>query len=184
MLLDQLRDVTSPKVSGSINLDKIFYCVDLEFFVLTSSVNSVIANRGQANYAAANSSMCSLATQRRKRGLRAAAVNGRAIIGAGYMERASRRTWDRVAQNNWMMRLSEDDFVQSVCEGIEASRLDGHGPDMSTGLIMSPKESIMHPSGLQTLSSLFSWSLASQFPSTKLMRRRLFMELRHIFKML
>ncbi|KAI1407896.1 putative polyketide synthase [Hypoxylon sp. FL1857] len=134
MSFNQLVDVISPKVNGSVYLDRIFRDVDLDFFVLTSSINTVIGNRGQANYAAANAFMCSLAAQRRKRGLRAAAVNGGAIIGAGYMERDSRRTWDRIAQNNGMMRLSEDDFVQSVCEGIEASRLDSHGPEISTGL--------------------------------------------------
>ncbi|KAI1735293.1 hypothetical protein F4680DRAFT_452988 [Xylaria scruposa] len=93
-----------------------------------------------ANYAAANSFMCSLAAKRRKRGLRAAAVNGGAIIGAGYMERETRKTWDRVAHNAWMMRLSEEDFVQSICEGIEASRLSlaSHGPEVSTGLHTVP----------------------------------------------
>lgn len=134
MSYDQLMDVVRPKVYGSIYLDRIFADVDLDFFVLTSSVNTVIGNPGQANYAAANSFMCSLAAQRRGRGLRAAAVNGGAIIGAGYMERDSRRTWDRIAHNNGMMRMSEEDFVQSVCEGIEASRLDGHGPEITTGL--------------------------------------------------
>lgn len=130
----QFMDVVRPKVYGSIYLDRIFADVALDFFVLTSSVNTVIGNPGQANYAAANSFMCSLAAQRRGRGLRAAAVNGGAIIGAGYMERDSRRTWDRIADNNGMMRMSEEDFVQSVCEGIEASRLDAHGPEITTGL--------------------------------------------------
>ncbi|KAI1176423.1 KR domain-containing protein [Nemania sp. FL0916] len=140
MSFDNLLDVVQPKVNGSLNLDNIFFNTDLDFFVVTSSITTVIANPGQANYAAANAFMCSLAARRRKRGLRAAAVNGGAIIGAGYMERETRGAWDRVAQNAWMMRLSEDDFVQSICEGIEASRLDStsHGPEISTGLQFVP----------------------------------------------
>ncbi|KAI0014683.1 putative polyketide synthase [Xylariomycetidae sp. FL0641] len=141
MSFEQLTDVVRPKVDGSIYLDRIFQDVDLDFFLLVSSVNTVIGNRGQANYAAANAFMCSLAAQRRQRGLRAAAVNGGAIIGAGYMERDARRTWDRIAQNNWMMRMSEDDFVQSVCEGIDACRLESpHGPEISTGLNFVPAD--------------------------------------------
>ena len=135
MTFNQLTDVIRPKVDGSIYLDRIFWDADLDFFVLTSSINTVIGNLGQANYAAANAFMCSLAAQRRKRGFRAAAVNGGAIIGAGYMEREARRAWDRIAQHNYMMRLSEEDFVQSICEAIDGSRLDSsQGPEISTGL--------------------------------------------------
>ncbi|KAK3689258.1 putative polyketide synthase [Podospora appendiculata] len=146
MSFDQLLDVTRPKVDGSIFLDRIFRDVDLDFFVLTSSINTVIGNRGQANYAAANAFMCSLAAQRRKRGLRAAAVNGGAIIGAGYMEREARRAWDKIAQNNYMMRLSEEDFVQSICECIDACRLDSpYGPEISTGLNDVPSDAPVPP---------------------------------------
>lgn len=146
MSFDQLTDVIRPKVDGSISLDRIFWDVDLDFFVLTSSINTVIGNLGQANYAAANAFMCSLASQRRKRGLRAAAVNGGAIIGAGYMERQARRAWDRIAQNNYMMRLSEEDFVQSICEAIDGSRLDStQGPEISTGLNNVPSDAPNQP---------------------------------------
>jgi NAD(P)-dependent dehydrogenase (short-subunit alcohol dehydrogenase family) len=146
MSFDQLTDVIRPKVDGSISLDRIFWDVDLDFFVLTSSINTVIGNLGQANYAAANAFMCSLASQRRKRGLRAAAVNGGAIIGAGYMEREARRAWDRIAQNNYMMRLSEEDFVQSICEAIDGSRLDSsQGPEISTGLNNVPSDAPSQP---------------------------------------
>lgn len=139
MSFEQLTEVIRPKVNGSIYLDQIFRDIDLDFFVLTSSINTVIGNLGQANYAAANAFMASIAAQRRKRGLRASAVNGGAIIGAGYMEREARRAWDRIAQNNFMMRLSEEDFVQSICEAIHQSRLDSpYGPEISTGLNLVP----------------------------------------------
>ncbi|KAH6652395.1 putative polyketide synthase [Truncatella angustata] len=145
MSYEQLMDVIRPKVNGSIYLDRIFAEKGLDFLVFTSSINTIIGNKGQANYGAANSFMCSLAAQRQKRGLQTAAVNGGAIIGAGYMERDSRRTWDRITQNNWMMRMSEDDFVQSVCEGIEASRLDSHGPEITTGLSLVPAHATNAP---------------------------------------
>jgi hypothetical protein len=146
MTFDQLAKVTGPKVDGCRYLDKIFWETDLDFFVVTSSINTVIGNLGQANYAAANAFMCSLVAQRRKRGYRAAAVNGGAIIGAGYMEREARRAWDKIATHNYMMRLSEQDFVQSICEAIEASRLDAtQGPEISTGLNNVPFEAKNQP---------------------------------------
>lgn len=135
MSMDQLTDVLGPKVNGSLYLDRIFAEVDLDFFVLVSSINCVIGNWGQANYAAANTFMCSLAANRRKRGLRAAAVNGGAIVGAGYMERESRRALDQIVERLHMMRLSEDDWCMSICEAIDACRLDSpNGPEISTGL--------------------------------------------------
>lgn len=135
MTFNQLTDVLGPKVQGSLYLDRIFHAVGLDFFVLVSSINCVIGNWGQANYAAANTFMCSLAANRRKRGLRASVVNGGAIVGAGYMERSSRRALDQIVQKLHMMPLSEDDWCASICEAVDASRLDSpHGPELSTGL--------------------------------------------------
>lgn len=135
MSIDQLTDVLGPKVNGSLYLDRIFAEVDLDFFVLISSINCVVGNWGQANYAAANTFMCSLAANRRKRGLRAAVVNGGAIVGAGYMERESRRALDQIVEKLHMMRLSEDDWCMSICEAIDACRLDSpNGPEISTGV--------------------------------------------------
>ncbi|KAK9418775.1 putative Polyketide synthase-nonribosomal peptide synthetase [Seiridium unicorne] len=93
-------DVMRPKVNGGINLDRLFYDTDLDFLVFVSSVNCVVGNVGQANYAAANTFLCGLAAQRRKRGLRTAAVNIGAIIGAGYLERESRKELDALVQRS------------------------------------------------------------------------------------
>ncbi|KAE8548385.1 hypothetical protein EYB25_008763 [Talaromyces marneffei] len=135
MSYQELTDVLNPKVIGSIILDKMFYTTDLDFFVFVSSINCVIGNLGQANYAAANTFMCALAAQRRKRGLRAATVNGGAIIGAGYMERESRKALDMIVQKLQMMRLSEEDWNQTICEAIDASRLESpYGPEITAGL--------------------------------------------------
>ncbi|KAL9087506.1 MAG: hypothetical protein Q9165_006617 [Trypethelium subeluteriae] len=135
MSFDQLTDVIRPKVDGSVYLDRIFWDIDLDFFVLVSSINCIIGNLGQANYAAANTFMCGLAAQRRKRGFRAATVNAGAIVGAGYMERESRRALDQIVERLHMMRLSEEDWCQAICEAIDASRLESpHGPELTTGL--------------------------------------------------
>ncbi|KAH7322416.1 putative polyketide synthase [Stachybotrys elegans] len=140
MSFEQFMAVTKPKVDGSIFLDRVFHDIDLDFFVMVASINCVVGSWGQANYAAANMFMCSLAAQRRKRGLRAAAVNAGAIIGAGYMERESRRTLEIVVEKLYLTRLSEEDWHQIICEAIDASRLDAtaHGPELTTGLSRVP----------------------------------------------
>ncbi|KAI8949604.1 putative polyketide synthase [Xylaria longipes] len=135
MAFEQFREVMGPKVDGSIYLDRIFYDTDLDFFLLISSINCVIGNVGQANYAAANTFMCGLAAHRRKRGLRSAAVNIGAIIGAGYVARQSRKEQDSIVERYLLQRLSEEDWCQAISEAIEACRRDSpHGPELTLGL--------------------------------------------------
>ncbi|OCL13419.1 putative polyketide synthase [Glonium stellatum] len=136
MSWDQLNNVIRPKVYGSINLDQIFRDQKLDFFILFSSINCMIGNLGQANYAAANTFMCALAGQRRKRGLAATTLNVGAIIGAGYMERESSKILDLTVQKMAMMHLSEEDLHQIFAEGIKAGHPDSpDGPEFSTGLL-------------------------------------------------
>ncbi|PHH61189.1 hypothetical protein CDD81_712 [Ophiocordyceps australis] len=118
---DQVMDVIRPKVIGSMHLDRMFHKVNLDFFLLISSINCVIGNVGQANYAAANSYMCSLAANRRKRGLNAVALSGGAIIGAGYITRETERALDVTVGRMALMHLSEEDFHQMIVEAIESS---------------------------------------------------------------
>ncbi|KAF9872525.1 hypothetical protein CkaCkLH20_10022 [Colletotrichum karsti] len=135
MQFDQVTDVTRPKVLGSIHLDRIFHDVDLDFFVLLSSINCVIGNVGQANYAAANMGMIGVAGNRRKRGLRSSVVNVGAIIGIGYITQSERQLDVTVAKTA-MMHLSEQDFHQIFAECMEAGHLDNpNGPEISTGLL-------------------------------------------------
>lgn len=82
---EQVQEVIKPKVDGTLNLDRIFHDVDLDFFVVLSSANAIIGNPGQANYAAANMGMSAVATARRRRGLRASTAHIGAIIGVGYV---------------------------------------------------------------------------------------------------
>ena len=139
MSFEQVSDVFRPKVYGSIHLDRIFKNENLDFFILFSSINCVIGNLGQANYSAANTFMCSLAAQRRKRGLAATALNVGAIIGAGYMERESSKALDLTVSKMALMHLSEQDYHQLFAEGIDAGRPDsGDEAELTTGLLDIP----------------------------------------------
>ncbi|WP_106396530.1 type I polyketide synthase [Actinocorallia populi] len=70
----QVRAVTRPKVAAAWNLHRLTLDLDLSAFVLFSSAISLVGGPGQANYAAANAFLNSLAQQRRAQGLEATAL--------------------------------------------------------------------------------------------------------------
>lgn len=69
MTASQMDAVLRPKIAGAWNLHRLTQDLALDFFVLYSSVSSMIGNIGQANYAAANSYLDALAEFRREAGL-------------------------------------------------------------------------------------------------------------------
>lgn len=99
MTHEQWQKAYDPKVSGTWYLHKALP-KDLDFFIMLSSVVSVIGNVAQANYAAGNSWMDALAHYRRTGlGLPAVSLNvgivmdsdhtidGAALADGGYLER-------------------------------------------------------------------------------------------------
>jgi acyl transferase domain-containing protein len=72
---ESFRSVLRPKVQGAALLHRLFANAPLDFFVLYSSTGSVVASAGQANYAAGNAFMDSLAQYRRARQLPALSIN-------------------------------------------------------------------------------------------------------------
>jgi len=89
--LDQERfnRVMAPKVMGAWNLHTRTLAAPLDFFVLFSSVTSLIGNPGQGNYVAANAFLDALAHYRRARNLPALSINWGAIGEVGYLARHS-----------------------------------------------------------------------------------------------
>lgn len=74
MTYDQWSTAFKPKLDGSWNLH-VSLPKDMDFFIMLSSVVSVIGNVSQANYAAGNSYMDALAHYRRSQGMAATAIN-------------------------------------------------------------------------------------------------------------
>lgn len=64
--LNKIEDVLAPKVKGTLFLDVLTQEEPLEFFVLFSSIASVLGNVGQCDYAYANGFMDSYAWNRQK----------------------------------------------------------------------------------------------------------------------
>ncbi len=77
--------VLAPKIAGAINLHQATQDIDLDCFVLFSSVSVLLGNPGQANYAAANSWLDGFAHWRRSQGLTAISINWGAIRDVGVV---------------------------------------------------------------------------------------------------
>ncbi|MEO5330727.1 MAG: SDR family NAD(P)-dependent oxidoreductase [Magnetococcus sp. YQC-5] len=89
MDLDRARmtRVMAPKALGAWNLHQATKQLALDFFVLFSSVSSLIGNAGQGNYVAANAFLDALSHARRAAGLPATSINWGALSEVGMAAR-------------------------------------------------------------------------------------------------
>lgn len=136
MSLEDVMQVCGPKVQGSIHLNDLFQEDNLDFFIFLSSLISLVGNPGQANYAAANMFMASLAEQRRQRGLAASVVHIGSIFGIGVITKGGYSTPFRpsVLRQAGLMPLSERDFRHIFAEGVAAGEHTPYGIDHYAGL--------------------------------------------------
>ena len=98
---ERFRRVMAPKVQGAWNLHTLTLTeaegLPLDFFVLYSSVASLLGSPGQSNYAAANAFLDALAHLRKARGLPALSINWGNFAGVG-LAAAEERRGARLAQ--------------------------------------------------------------------------------------
>jgi len=84
---EALREVVRPKLLGAFHLHELTAGMDLDAFVLFSSMTSMMGNQGQGNYAVANTFLDALAHHRKARGLPVTCVSWGVIADAGYVAR-------------------------------------------------------------------------------------------------
>ncbi|MHB8885460.1 MAG: type I polyketide synthase [Methylovirgula sp.] len=85
---EKLDRVLRPKVVGAELLDQMTASMQLDYFVLFSSVSAMIGNPGQGAYVAANGFLEGLARRRRDAGLPALAIGFGAIANVGVFSRS------------------------------------------------------------------------------------------------
>ncbi len=82
---ERIQKSINAKVTGAWNLHQLTQYIDLEFFILYSSVTSVLGPAGQAAYAAANSTIDAFADYLRQAGVPATSINWGAVSDAGHV---------------------------------------------------------------------------------------------------
>ncbi|KAI9642579.1 Reducing polyketide synthase boa6 [Ciborinia camelliae] len=134
MPFETLERVIRPKVLSTINIDAVFG-LDLDFFVLFSSLAAVNGIPGQSNYAAANMYMASLAEQRRKRGGVASVIHIGMILGVGYVERSGRFTESALRSYNYLT-IPEHEFLQVLSEAVQSGHpASDRCPEIIIGMV-------------------------------------------------
>jgi acyl carrier protein len=87
---ERMESVIGPKALGAWLLHTGTRDIDLDCFVMFSSVSSIFGNPAQGNYAAANAFLDSLAHHRHALGLPALTINWGVLGGEGYVARNER----------------------------------------------------------------------------------------------
>ena len=87
---ERMREVIAPKAYGAWLLHEFTRDLQLDCFVMFSSVSSIFGNPAQGNYGAANAFLDSLAHHRHALGLPALTVNWGVLGGDGYVARNER----------------------------------------------------------------------------------------------
>lgn len=72
---ERFRTTLAPKAFGACYLDRLTKDDDLDFFVVSSSVSSLLGSPGQANYSTANALLDGLVARRQAQGLPATGIN-------------------------------------------------------------------------------------------------------------
>jgi acyl transferase domain-containing protein/acyl carrier protein len=87
----RFANVLVPKLAGAWNLHRLTEGLPLDFFVMFSSMASLLGGPGQGSYAAANAFLDALAHHRRARGLPALSINWGPWAGIGMAAGADER---------------------------------------------------------------------------------------------
>ncbi len=95
---ERISRVMAPKVWGAWNLHELTLGMPLDFFVLCSSVASVLGSPGQGGYAAGNAFLYELARYRQARGLPGLSINWGAWSETGMAARVEAEFRRRVLE--------------------------------------------------------------------------------------
>lgn len=136
MPFEDLIAVLDPKVKGAQLLDELFYDAPLDFFVVMSSLTTVVGNSGQSNYTCANMFMTALMAQRKRRGVAGSAMSMTSLIGLGFVERS-----DEIDEHYFFKlgyrTMSETDLHRQFAEAVLIGRPSNNVayPDIASGLV-------------------------------------------------
>ncbi|MGW2213223.1 SDR family NAD(P)-dependent oxidoreductase, partial [Streptomyces sp. NPDC001781] len=117
---DRLETVLAAKAASASYLDEATADLDLDAFVLFSSVVATTGGPGQANYGAANAYLDALAENRHSRGLPALAVAWGPWSGDGVAQ-SNEAARQRLARNMWEGTMEPELAVQALGEALDGT---------------------------------------------------------------
>lgn len=104
MTLDDYHTAIHAKVQGTWNIHRVSQELQkqpLDFFTMLSSTSGIVGNKGQANYAAANTFLDAFASYRQTLGLRANTVDLGVIEDVGYIAEQDSSLEVRFDKRQW-----------------------------------------------------------------------------------
>lgn len=111
MTADTWNSAVGPKVLGTRHLHEKTLNMDLDFFVMTSTILSVVGAATQSNYAAGNAYMDHLARHRHSQGLQATSLSIGMVVEAGHVEEHSAS--EAALRRNGMYGIPIDEFLEN-----------------------------------------------------------------------
>jgi acyl transferase domain-containing protein/NADPH:quinone reductase-like Zn-dependent oxidoreductase/short-subunit dehydrogenase/acyl carrier protein len=151
---ERMWKAMAPKVLGAWNLHTLTLDTRLDFFVLFSSLASLIGNAGQANYVAGNSFLDALAYYRRARGLPALTINWGVVGEVGHVA----DSWETAQRLERLgltaMRLSDtlnalDELISSDAVQIGVAQVEWRGLLRSMGARIPARYSVLVGDGAE-----------------------------------
>ncbi|MFK5891715.1 MAG: SDR family NAD(P)-dependent oxidoreductase [Pseudomonadota bacterium] len=108
----QFNKVMAPKVQGTWNLHHSFATQKLDYFVLFSSISTLIGNPAQANYVAANFFLDMFAHYRRSQGLPANTINWGALKDIGYLSKQENKGIADLLEKRGLLGITSQQAMQ------------------------------------------------------------------------
>lgn len=118
MSLDEWAAAVEPKVQGTWNLHNATVAagIQLDFFVLFSSVSGLFGQAGQANYAGANTFLNAFVQYRTSLGLAASSLNIGPVLDAGYVSQDESRLKKLIMET--VHGVTEPELMKAVTAAI------------------------------------------------------------------
>ena len=114
---ERLAGVMAPKALGAWHLHHHTETLNLEYFVLFSSISSILGKPGQSNYVAANNYLDQLAHYRQAKGLKALSINWGVLAEVGM---AARQGMDERLKQIGIDSFTADEAMQMLSIALNA----------------------------------------------------------------
>ena len=163
MKFAQLRKVLVPKVEGSMHLHEATLHLALDFFIMISSIITLIGTATQANYSAANAFQDAFARYRQSQGLPAQSIALGLLSDVGYA--SDRRDLQRSLNRNGVYATTQDELFKllDVALSSQQNTADTDNPSNFDPLCKSHLLCGLEPSKIHALKSNqkidFTWEV-------------------------